>query len=254
LLPTSILSCPQYITPRQKSNEGRFIFSVSACAFRRDRGGVAKMLVGITRESWTSDRYDGVMEDTTNNSTPPVMTGQDRTEPAKQFTLTVEQDSELYAQLGHPRNPRSVRRFCQLGKLMCVETTTLFFTKAYAINKESVERHVQEINETQPRTEPVMTGQDRTEPANVRPEIATKNNDGQADITADNSKYVALLEKINEQQAKELEIKNMQIASMLEAGSREHILFQGLQTMLGRLLGSGEQKDKSNSHESTSSL
>ena len=182
------------------------------------------------------------------------MTGQDRTGPVEQFTLTVDQASELYAQLGHPRNPRSVRRFCQQGKLRCVETTTLFFTKAYAINKESVERHVQEIAETERRTQPVVTGQDRTEPASVRPAIATPNSNGQADITADNLKYVALLEKINEQQSKELEIKNLQIASMLEAGSREHILFQGLQSMLGRLLGSGEQKDKSNSHESTTSL
>src|ERR1700677_7836 len=115
------------------------------------------------------------MEDPTihEDRTQPVMTGQDRTEPAKLFTLTVDQASELYAQLGHPRNPRSVRRFCQLGKLRCVETTTLFFTKAYAIDKESVERHVKEIEETERRTQPVMTGQDRTEPTIVRPDIPT---------------------------------------------------------------------------------
>ena len=152
----------------------------------------------------------------------PVVTGQDRTEPGIQFTLTVDQASELYAQLGHPRNPRSVRRFCKEGKLRCVETQTIFFTKAYAINKESVERHVQEIAETQRRTPPVVTGQDRTEPVSV---------DGQAAITADNSKYVALLEKINEQQSKELEIKNQQIASMLERDRETNILFRGLQTM-----------------------
>ena len=182
------------------------------------------------------------------------MTGQDRTEPVEQFTLTVDQASELYAQLGHPRNPRSVRRFCQLGKLRCVETTTLFFTKAYAINKKSVERHAKEIEETERRTQPVMTGQDRTEPVNVRPELPTNKEDGQAAITADNSKYVALLEKINEQQSKELEIKNQQIASMLERDRETNILFRGLQTMLAPLLGSGEQKDKTNSHESTGSL
>src|ERR1700748_3241880 len=106
-----------------------------------------------------------------NDPIPPGMNGQDPTKPGEQFSLTVDQASELYAQLGHPRNPRSVRRFCQLGKLRCVETTTLFFTKAYAINKESVERHVKEIEETERRTQPVMTGQDRTEPVTVRPEI-----------------------------------------------------------------------------------
>src|ERR1700679_235450 len=149
------------------------------------------------------------METPTNQEgrTEPVMTGQDRTEPAKVYTLTVDQASELYAQLGYPRNPRSVRRFCQLGKLRCVETQTMFFTKAYMIERESVERHVKEIAEVTDRTEPVVTGQDRTEPANVRAETMdgpTASSEGQAAITADNSKYVALLEKINEQQAKEI--------------------------------------------------
>ena len=78
--------------------------------------------------------------------------------------------------------------------------------------------------------------------------------DGQAAITADNSKYVTLLEKINEQQSKELEIKNQQITALLERDRETNILFRGLQTMLAPLLGSGEQKDKTNSHKSTSSL
>ena len=195
--------------------------------------------------------------------TEPVVTGQDRTEPAKVYTLTVDQASELYAQLGHPRNPRSVRRFCQQGKLRCVETQTLFFTKAYMIEKESVERHVKEIAEvserTDGRTEPVVTGLDRTEPASVRAETLAKSataTEGQAAITADNSKYVALLEKINEQQSKELEIKNQQIAAMLERDRETNILFRGLQTMLAPLLGNGssEPKDKIISHESTGSI
>jgi hypothetical protein len=72
----------------------------------------------------------------------------------------------------------------------------------------------------------------------------------------DNSKYVALLEKINEQQSRELEIKNQQITSLLERDRETNILFRGLQTMLAPLLGSGsgEPRDKTNSHESTGSL
>ena len=127
------------------------------------------------------------------------------------------------------------------------------------IEKESVERHVKEIAEVSERTEPVMTGQDRTEPANVRAETIEKSvasNEGQAAIAADNSKYVALLERINEQQAKEIDIKNQQIASMLERDRETNILFRGLQTMLAPLLGNGsaESKDKIISHESTGSL
>ena len=117
--------------------------------------------------------------------------------------------------------------------------------------------------ETQPsqvdRTEPVVTGQDRTEPVNVRLENIDRtaaSSEGQAAITADNSKYVALLEKINEQQAKEIDIKNQQIAAMLERDRETNILFRGLQTMLAPLLGNGnsEPKDKIISHESTGSV
>jgi hypothetical protein len=190
------------------------------------------------------------------DQTQPVMTGQDRTGPVEQYTLTVDQASELYKQLGHERDPRSVRRFCQNNKLRCITTKTIFFTKAYAINRESVEEHVREIAKTEGRTEPVMTGQDRTGPVDVRLEIPTNSNDGQAAITADNSKYVALLEKINEQQSKELEIKNQQIASMLERNRESNILFQELQTRIAPRLagGTSEPKAKINSPESTTSL
>ena len=115
---------------------------------------------------------------------------------------------------------------------------------------------MEDIINTGVRTAPVVTGQDRTEPVTVRPGISTDTKDGQAAITADNSKYVALLEKINEQQSKELEIKNQQITSLLERDRETNILFRGLQTMLAPLLGSGsgEPRDKTNSHESTGSL
>jgi hypothetical protein len=196
---------------------------------------------------------------TQGGQTEPGVCGHDRPESAKVYTLTVDQASELYAQLGHPRNPRSVRRFCQQGKLTCVETQTFFLTKAYMIEKESVEWHVKEIAETQERTQPVLTGQDRTEPVSVRAETIDRtaaSYEGQAAITADNSKYVTLLEKINEQQAKEIDIKNQQIAAMLERDRETNILFRGLQTMLSPLLGNGssESKDKIISHESTGSL
>jgi len=158
------------------------------------------------------------------------MSGQERTEPDKQFSMTVEEASALYAQLGHPRNPRSVRRFCQHGKLLCVETQTDNFTKVYLIDPASVERHVREIEETYSRSSPAETGQDRSRPANVRPPISpptTKNND----------RYVELLEKVNEAQATEIKIKNEQITALLERDRETNFILRGLQTMLGPLLG-----------------
>lgn len=159
-----------------------------------------------------------------------VLSGHERPEPDKQFSMTVEEASALYAQLGHPRNPRSVRRFCQHGKLLCVETQTDNFTKAYLIDPVSVERHVREIEETYSRSRPAETGQGRLSPANVRPPSsapATKNDD----------RYVELLEKVNADQAAEIKIKNEQITALLERDRETNVIIRGLQTMLSPLLG-----------------
>jgi len=160
----------------------------------------------------------------------PVLSGQERPEPDKQFSMTVEEASAFYAQLGHPRNPRSVRRFCQHGKLLCVETQTDNFTKAYLIDPASVERHVREIEETYSRSRPAETGQDRLSPANVRPPIS-------ASIAKTDDRYVELLEKVNAAQADEIKIKNEQITALLERGRETNVIIRGLQTMLSPLLG-----------------
>src|SRR5665213_1428820 len=168
--------------------------------------------------------------------TSPVTTGQDRPESGTQFTLSVVQASDLYAKLGHPRNPRSVRRFCQQKTLNFIETDTLFFTKAYLIDPQSVERHVQEIAEIRGTEEPVMTGLGRPEPADDQPAIATNSKSIQADISADNSKYVQFLERAYEAQAKEIEIKNRQIDAMLDRDKETNVLMRGFQTVMAPLL------------------
>ena len=167
--------------------------------------------------------------------------GTDRSEPDKQFILTVDEASERYAQLGHPRNPRSVRRFCQQGKIACVETQTDNFTKAYLIDPLSLDRHVFEIEETHVRSRPATSGHDRSSPdltGQVRPEpVDTHAEKTSLDIRVDNSRYVELLEKINAAQAEEIKIKNGQIASLLERDRETNYLIRGLQTMLTPLLG-----------------
>src|SRR5580704_14318946 len=105
----------------------------------------------------------------------PVLSGQERPEPDKQFSMTVQEASGRYAQLGHPRNPRSVRRFCQQGKLLCVETQTDNFTKAYLIDPSSIDRHVQEIEETYSRSRPDTPGLDRPSPVSDRIEEPAAN-------------------------------------------------------------------------------
>jgi hypothetical protein len=162
----------------------------------------------------------------------PDMAGQNRPEPDKQFSLTVQEASGRYAQLGHPRNPRSVRRFCQLGKILCVETQTDNFTKAYLIDPTSIDRHVQEIEETHSRSGPDTSGPGRPSPVNDRTEVSTPA------VRLDGYRYVELLEKVNAAQAEEIKIKNEQIAALLERDHETNFLIRGLQTMLTPLLGS----------------
>lgn len=193
--------------------------------------------VGITdARDWSAPRYHDRMQDHPDIDHPgPALTGQERPEPDKQFTLTVEEGSARYAQLGHPRNPRSVRRFCQHGKLLCVETQTDNFTKAYLIDPTSIDRHVQEIEETYSRSRPAATGLDRPSPAIDRTDVPVTK-------TVLNDRYVQLLEKVNAAQADEIKIKNEQIAALLERDRETNFLIRGLQTMLAPLLGAPTEK------------
>lgn len=169
-----------------------------------------------------------------NDHSQPVTSGQDRPQPDKQFSLTVLEASERYAQLGHPRNPRSVRRFCQQGKILCVETQTDNFTKAYLIDPVSIDRHVQEIEETHKRSRPDAAGLVHPQPDSDRVELSTSPPSASLEV----SDYVQLLKQMNASQAEELRIKNDQIAALLERDRETNILVRGLQTMLAPLLGS----------------
>src|SRR5438105_15755869 len=66
--------------------------------------------------------------------------------PDHQYSLSVEETAELYAQAGHPRTPRAIQKYCALSKLDChkVETET---GEKYLVAPYSVERHIAYINE-----------------------------------------------------------------------------------------------------------
>jgi hypothetical protein len=76
-----------------------------------------------------------------------------------QYSLSVEQAAELYAQAGYPRTIRAVQKYCALSKLDChkVDTDT---GEKYLVAPYSVERHIAYINEV--RT--VATRRERTRP------------------------------------------------------------------------------------------
>jgi hypothetical protein len=151
--------------------------------------------------------------------------------------MTVEEAVARYAHLGHPRNPRSVRRFCQQGTIDCRKIRTSNFSELYLIDPASIDRHVKEITETFPIVPLDMPAHDQPSPAlagHDQPSPDTK-----AEATHD-ARYVALLEKVNVDQAEQLKtkdeqlkIKDTQIAAMLERDRETNFLIRGLQTLLG---------------------
>src|SRR5689334_3989986 len=60
------------------------------------------------------------------------------------FTLTVEEASELFAQAGVPRSPKTVTRFCNQGHLEFTKADTEKNYK-FLIDPSSVERRIKEL-------------------------------------------------------------------------------------------------------------
>lgn len=108
------------------------------------------------------------MQESIDKNEWPTASGHDRTEPdTSGYTLTIEEAAEIFASAGVPRNPRSIRRFCQKGELDCmtIETAT---SSRYLVRRSSVEKLITEKQQalqfSESRTRPAMTGQDRPRP------------------------------------------------------------------------------------------
>lgn len=170
--------------------------------------------------------------------------------PEEQYSLSVEQTAELYAEAGHPRTIRAVQKYCALSKLDChkVETPT---GEKYLVAPYSVTRHIGYINEV--RT--VATSRDQTRTvASVRPlEIkdgtppATTTNEHEqpridATVREKEDRYVEHLEKENEFLRGQMGVKDTQIKEMTERARETNILIGGLQKMLSPLLGAPGEK------------
>ena len=85
--------------------------------------------------------------------------------PDHQYTLSIEQTAELYAQAGLPRTARAIQKYCAVSKLDCHKAETETGEK-YLVAPYSVDRHIAYINEV--RT--VANNRDRTRTdASVRP-------------------------------------------------------------------------------------
>jgi hypothetical protein len=132
-----------------------------------------------------------------------------------EFTLTIDEALERYADAGLPRTPRSVQRYCAKGHLDCRRIETAFGEK-YLIAPASVDKHIAYIEE-------------------VRPVAA---------------EYVEQLEKrLGEKDGEisflrgEVAVKNDQIKDLTERARETNHLIAGLQKMLTPLLGHSEGRN-----------
>lgn len=167
--------------------------------------------------------------------------------PDHQYTLSIDQAAELYAQAGHPRTPRAIQKYCALTKLDCrkVETET---GEKYLVAPYSVERHIAYIKEV--RT--VATGRDQTrtdasvralenndEPSSEQPRTAANDPEQPrtvANVRAPDDRYIERLEGEVEFLRGQVGTKDAQIKELTERGRETNLLIAGLQKMLTPLL------------------
>ena len=174
--------------------------------------------------------------------------------PGHQYSLSIEQTAELYAQAGHPRTIRAIQKYCALSKLDCRKAETEIGEK-YLVAPYSVERHIAYINEV--RTVANSRDNSRTD-ANVRP---LENRDEQEARTAANGneqprtdaavrgtdeRYIERLEGENSFLRAQVEKKDDQSSALLERDKETNTLIHRLQAMLAPLLvAPGERRDPS---------
>ena len=201
-----------------------------------------------------------------------VATGPDTSRPAatagdnNDYTLSIEEVSERYANAGHPRTIRTLQRYCVSGHLDARKVATTLGDK-YLVTPQSVARHIAQIIEMLP-LDTVAT--DRDQPRPVATSVAaqespptshseyTTRDDTPRQLATDDkevSRYVERLEREVEQAKDErdflreqIDRKDKTIDSLIERDRETNILVRGLQEMLTPLLGA-PRRDHS-THES----
>ena len=174
--------------------------------------------------------------------------------PDQEYSLSIDQAAELYAQAGHPRTIRAIQKYCALSKLDChkVETET---GEKYLIAPYSVTRHIVYINEVRM----VANGRDnpRTD-ANVRElenkdermpnQLANDNEQSRTDanVRAKDDRYIVRLEADNDFLRGQMEVKDTQIKELTERARETNVLIAGLQKMLSPLLSAPADRRSDN--------
>lgn len=171
-----------------------------------------------------------------------------------QYTLTIDEAAVRYEHAGHPRTIRTIQRYCAKGHLDCLRQETAFGDK-YMITPESVARHIAQIAELASTTGRDLSRQDATDVARQgSQELPLKDpppSPDQPRSVATDDRYLTQLESENVFLKSQITSKDTQIAALLERDHETNALINGLQRMLGPLLGSANPSQRENSTNQT---
>lgn len=191
---------------------------------------------------------DDTASATGHDMSRPTATGGDL-----DYTLSIEEVSERYAEAGHARTIRTLQRYCVSGHLDAQKVATTLGDK-FLVTPQSVARHIEQIRELS-ALDNVATGRDESRPVATpvadQPSQPTqdKSDTTQGDeprqtTTQDNdaSRYVVRLEREVEQAKDErdflreqIDRKDRTIDSLLERDRETNFLIRGLQELIPRL-------------------
>jgi hypothetical protein len=186
------------------------------------------------------------------------------------YSLTLDVVARRFADAGLPRDTRSLQRYCASGRLDCIKESTVT-GPTYFVDPDSVDRAIRQLAQLHALTDEArQTSTGEPVSASVGVHTEPKEETGTARSTAvdrdkpgekigerhtstqpDTSGVVALLERENESLREQgdffrhqIEVKDTQIAALLERDKETNYLVRGLQTMLAPLLGRGGNADR----------
>ena len=232
---------------------------------------VRRQFYGIAIVAWgqqTSRRRGGDTLPTMPDK--PRQDASDAARPtATEYPLSLEDVSRLFDEAGLPRNVRTLQRYCAAGRLNCIKEETATGL-AYFVDPVSVERAIKQLAQLHGLTDEVRhsttteemphTVAHDAEPSSTsdmpRPSAADRDKvtetivERQSAPEPDTSGLVAVLERENTSLREQgeffrhqIEVKDTQIAALLERDKETNYLVRGLQTMLAPLLGRGANAD-----------
>jgi hypothetical protein len=184
---------------------------------------------------------------------------------ATRYSLTLDETARLFAEAGLSRNIRSLQRYCAAGRLDCIKEETAtgltFFVDPDSVGRAITqlaqlhgitdeERHGAVVSDMSHRVAPVI----EPNPQFDQPRASAAERDiGAQEISerptppqSDMSRYVAQVESENAMLKEHVaflkeqaQVKDTQIAALLERDKETNYLVRGVQQMLAPLLGRG---------------